>query len=64
LIQQRPALAEVPLWAVTAFGVALAGHAERTSRLPETSRTPGIRAHQAQLAAATRRWIQRRTRWH
>jgi hypothetical protein len=63
LINQRPVLAEVPAWAVTAFGVALAGHAERTSRLPDTPRKPGIRAQQAQLASATRAWIKRRTRW-
>ncbi|WP_246258440.1 phosphotransferase [Amycolatopsis anabasis] len=63
LLKRRPVLAEVPAWAVTAFGVALAGHAERSSRLPEPPATTGVRAHQARLAAVTRRWVASRTHW-
>jgi hypothetical protein len=63
LIRRRPALAGVPVWAVTAFGVALAGHAERSCRLPEPPATRGVRATQRRLAAATREWVAHRTRW-
>ncbi|WP_245574014.1 phosphotransferase [Amycolatopsis nigrescens] len=63
LLRRRPVLAGVPAWAVTAFGVALAGHAERGARLPEPPGTTGMRAHQRQLASVTRRWLVHRTRW-
>ncbi|OZM70247.1 aminoglycoside phosphotransferase [Amycolatopsis antarctica] len=63
LLRRRPALHGVPLWAVTAYIVALAGHAERSSRLPEPPATSGVRAAQRALAAAGRAWIAHRTHW-
>jgi len=63
LIRCRPALTGVPLWAVTAYIVALAGNAERASRLPEPPATSGVRAHQRRLAAVSLGWIAHRTHW-
>jgi hypothetical protein len=63
LLRRRPALRGVPAWAVTGFGVALAGHAERTCRLPAPPGAAGVRAYQRSLAAVTRRWLAHRTHW-
>lgn len=63
LLRRRPALTGVPLWAVTAYIVALAGHAERASRLPEPPATSGVRSGQRRLAEATRALVAHRTRW-
>jgi hypothetical protein len=63
LLRQRPALTGIPAWAVTAFGVALAGHAERAGRLPEPPATTGVRAAQRRLAAAMRGWLAHRRHW-
>ncbi|WP_370943347.1 phosphotransferase family protein [Amycolatopsis sp. cg5] len=63
LLRRRPALTGIPAWAVTAFGVALAGHAERSCRLPEPPGTTGVRVYQERLATVTRRWVASRTLW-
>ncbi|MFE0028044.1 aminoglycoside phosphotransferase [Amycolatopsis sp. NPDC059021] len=63
LLRGRPVLSGVPGWAVTAFGVALAGYTEHAGRLPEPPATTGVRARQRRLAAATLRWLAHRTRW-
>ncbi|MFD5249248.1 aminoglycoside phosphotransferase [Amycolatopsis sp. NPDC058340] len=63
LLRRRPVLTGVPVWAVTAFGVALAGHAERACRLPEPPATTGVRAAQRRLAGAMREWLAYRTHW-
>jgi hypothetical protein len=63
LLSRRPVLADVPDHAVTGFAAALAGHAERGSRLPEPPGTTGLREQQRRLAAVTRRWLTHRTRW-
>ncbi|GAA1993742.1 hypothetical protein GCM10009754_86340 [Amycolatopsis minnesotensis] len=63
LLKRRPVLAGVPAWAVTAYGVALAGHYERVSRLPEPPATSGVRVDQQRLAAVTTAWLKHRTGW-
>lgn len=56
LLRRRSALAGVPAWAVTAFGVALAGAA--TLRECGAERERGIA-----LAEPLRQWVAHRTRW-
>lgn len=63
MILRRPLLSGVPAWAVTGFAAATAGYWELSSRLPEPDGALGLRRFQARAAAATRRWLQHRTRW-
>lgn len=63
LVLRRPELVDVPAWAITGFATALAGHWERSARLPEQAGVRGQRNHQARAAAAALRWVAHRTRW-
>jgi len=58
-----PAMAGVPAWAVTGFAAGIAGHWSAASRQPAPQGAYGLRAFQADAAAAALAWVAHRTRW-
>ncbi|GGM38648.1 hypothetical protein GCM10012275_06980 [Longimycelium tulufanense] len=63
LVLSRPALNQVPAWAVTGLAAAWAGYWQLNSRLPEPPGSIGLRDYQRKIARATRRWLVHRTHW-